>query len=936
MSDILFRRFKPSAGEKLDLLVFVPYPSIPDIEAGQLLTARENDFILDFLEGKEDWGWGVQAVFPARLSDKPKKADYNEVEKDVIDAIVNHAPSVVMSMGEHALKILWPKAKGKVPSINKVRTLPVDLGNGRKLVCTYAPSRHHLWLRTDGRRGLDCTSEFVRAFSLASDIVDGTYTQPSIQRWNVKSMEAVDELEKKMLTLGIRDLSIDIEDRTFIVKGGKAKPHTWAVSHPNYKMPECLTMWHPDNQMDEFGLTFDYLNERGERVYETYTLWPEVQTKEVFHRLLSHKCLDAWNRSYEEQAMWRYHGIDLLDIPGVTIEDPMIYLCAADQSIPGLGLKENAQTKENLPAWDFEILLELERAKSAREVEGGPKVASFGDCDAAIRREYNGWDTYSLRRLVRNYFDTDRFVGLKDDCLTYSFLVERALPFFNDLEREGICVDLDHVNAMLDKYEDLAAGILKWVEEQPEIGKALEGVLEYYAGKGQKLNPGTKNYDTKMRYNPRSPVFIPELIKVTHGGEVPKWYPKTDKGQWSRKNENFAHLAGDTIFNKKYKVLTPVEEKSRAQVFWFMVCQHKQALEAASQFYTILNYTCADSRIHANFRLIKTDTEDADEVAGGAKSGRTSSNPNVQNDKDDVEIKDSFVAPPGYVIAELDFGRAELVVLAYNTGDELFRQWAIEGKDQHLEKGATLWGIANNCSPDFFWKIRSRAQIELLDEVHPEQKPWRDSGKTQNFADVYLQEPKTVAAMYGIPIEECIEAAYLSQQAHPAVYNAKKKLYEQCQNGEMIRTSILGRCRSPYGWRYSEQPVEEFLSFEKEHTKDRNNDNMSIFRSLWNTKIGQADANDITMWKGCDIREKLKAGGWLNPDWVRCHNFIHDSLWFYIKEDYVDTAVPALVSEMSNLTTVPCKGVVGGFDLPLKVSVKVGHTKASLATYKSK
>lgn len=911
--------------DHVDLLVLLPYPTVADVEAGSLFNSPENAFLLEFLQGGT-FSWAVGVVFEAKLEKDPVKKDYEAARPAVLKLIQGAQPTVILSMGGHALNILWPPNKGRVPSVAKIRTLPVDLGSGRSMVCTYAPSRHSLFLKTDGRMGLDCTEEFIRAFSLCNEVIDGTYKAPQMNRRTIRSLEAVLEVEQKMLVNGVTELSVDIEDCTFISRGAKLKPHEWAKKFPDYEMPDCLTMWHDGNQCLEVGFTFDIVTPRG-RVYETYTLLPEVQTLEVFQRLFGRKTLYAWNCSYEENGMFRFHGIDLREDLGCTLEDPMAFLGSADQSVPGLGLKENASAKLNIPSFTVEIDRELDLAKKRRGKEGGPEVASFGDCDGAVRREYNGWDTLALHMLVREYFETPQFESAPDDCLTYGYIIDRFIPYFNAMERQGICVDVEHVNKMLDYYEGIADSILGWIVQQPEVIEAVEGCKRYYQESGKKPSK-------PPCYNPRSPIFVPEFIKVTHGG-IPEWYPKTDKGLLSRSNDSFGLLAKDQVKKDGIHPVVPVEEKTRGELLWHYVLAHKAALEAQSQYWTILNYTRAsDHRIHANWRLTRTDTEDGgDEGTGGAVSGRTSTNPNVQNNKDNEDLKNSFVAPPGFVLAELDFGRAELVTLAYNTGDPLFCQWAIEGKDQHVEKGATLWGISTGSAPEAFWDIRSREDVER-DGLHPDQKPWREAGKTQNFADVYLQEPATVAAIWGLSVDECLTQAILSQEAHPAIYEAKIALYEQCQRGEMIRTSILGRCRSPHGWVPSDQPAEEFLSFDREHSRRKNQHNATIYRSLWNTKIGQADANDITMCKAADIWERLKSGTWLNPEWVLPHNFIHDSNWYYIREDYVDIAVPELIKEMEDLSKVPCRGVKGGFNLPLRVEAKVGYRKGQMTKYK--
>ncbi len=81
-----------------------------------------------------------------------------------------------------------------------------------------------------------------------------------------------------------------------------------------------------------------------------------------------------------------------------------------------------------------------------------------------------------------------------------------------------------------------------------------------------------------------------------------------------------------------------------------------------------------DHRVRSTFALHRTVT------------GRLSSrNPNLQNIKDNPDVKTMFGAPPGRILIEADYKGAELRVMAYLSGDRNLREIFLTGKDLHDE-----------------------------------------------------------------------------------------------------------------------------------------------------------------------------------------------------------------------------------------------------------
>lgn len=127
----------------------------------------------------------------------------------------------------------------------------------------------------------------------------------------------------------------------------------------------------------------------------------------------------------------------------------------------------------------------------------------------------------------------------------------------------------------------------------------------------------------------------------------------------------------------------------------------------------------------------------------GARSGRMScSDPNLQNipraaDSTDGKMaRDCFVAPPGFVLVQLDYSQLELRIAALLSRDEVMAALFKSGMDFHLGTAKMISQIAWGIPPE---------QV---------QKPHRTGAKTVNFALAYGKTDRTLAEELGIPVEQ--------------------------------------------------------------------------------------------------------------------------------------------------------------------------------------
>jgi DNA polymerase-1 len=108
-----------------------------------------------------------------------------------------------------------------------------------------------------------------------------------------------------------------------------------------------------------------------------------------------------------------------------------------------------------------------------------------------------------------------------------------------------------------------------------------------------------------------------------------------------------------------------------------------------------------DGRLHAHF------------IQTGASTGRFSAaNPNLQNIPIKTEkgknIRNAFIASPGFVLASFDYSQIELRVAALMSQDSYFLQAFKEGKDIHTAVAMKVFGVTeDNVTHD----MRRRAKV---------------------------------------------------------------------------------------------------------------------------------------------------------------------------------------------------------------------------------
>jgi len=169
----------------------------------------------------------------------------------------------------------------------------------------------------------------------------------------------------------------------------------------------------------------------------------------------------------------------------------------------------------------------------------------------------------------------------------------------------------------------------------------------------------------------------------------------------------------------------------------------------------LLDLRDEDGRVRTNFTLHITAT------------GRLSSKePNVQNQPSANgvgNIRKSFIAPPGYVLGEIDYSGAELRWLAFLSKDETLLQIFKEGRNLHKETATKMFG------PHF------TKQEKMI-------------AKALNFGIAYGREAPSIADTFNISIDEAQRHIDNWFKAYPGAHDYLQWCADQVELGNYLET----------------------------------------------------------------------------------------------------------------------------------------------------
>jgi DNA polymerase I-like protein with 3'-5' exonuclease and polymerase domains len=309
-----------------------------------------------------------------------------------------------------------------------------------------------------------------------------------------------------------------------------------------------------------------------------------------------------------------------------------------------------------------------------------------------------------------------------------------------------------------------------------------------------------------------------------------------------------------------------------------------------------------------------------DYLIHGTVTGRLSSkNPNLQNIPRGTTsniIKRMFIPPKDHLILEVDYGQAELRVVAEISNDKTMIELFDKGYNIHVATACK----ANDCIEDY----DHIKKVVLKDENHPDNLFWtkqKKRAKVINFGIIYGQTPKMLAESLSLPGDPVTEeeARQFREEwlnLYPGVKRWFKKQERFLKKHGYVK-NIFGRKRRLPGIWDSQIGVQN-----------------KAIRDCINAPI-QGASSDMTQFSSVVIREQVIKNEIIMSDYAEFRNqlyTVHDSLGFYIQPKYIHTVVPQLKAICEN----PQTQKYFGFQMKkvrMKVSAEIGLNWGELKDY---
>lgn len=354
------------------------------------------------------------------------------------------------------------------------------------------------------------------------------------------------------------------------------------------------------------------------------------------------------------------------------------------------------------------------------------------------------------------------------------------------------------------------------------------------------------------------------------------------------------------------------------------------------------------NRLYPNFNITKT-----------ATSRLSSSNPNLQNvpSKGPMAkaIQGCFVAPEGWKCVQIDFSQLEIYVVAWLSGDEKMTKDLLSGVDFHCLRLSWASSLAQNKTYEEIYDLSKVQEV-------PEWSLKRSKAKTISYQKAYGASYKSLARTTGLE-EDLVKEIFdkedkiywrvkgfndhvfsqVEQTAEPSHANHIPEVLKKggvngkrfnkegfellpIQQGDKIHfdesySRHCGYYQSVTGKRYA---FEEYARVNKDGS-------IRVGFSPTQTKNYQIQgtASDIQAVTSAALLPLLLK----HSDKVQFINEIHDSKWFYVKEEFIDLIVPKLCAILEATPALFKKYL--GIEMPFHVPVdaEIGDNFAELQTY---
>lgn len=302
----------------------------------------------------------------------------------------------------------------------------------------------------------------------------------------------------------------------------------------------------------------------------------------------------------------------------------------------------------------------------------------------------------------------------------YSELLIPAANFLSRVEQNGCLINAKYLDDLDKKYRVLLEGIMDEIETL---------AAPYWDPELYKAQTGAKSASAKFK--PGSPAQMAWMVF-----DRLKLRPRIKKGRSTGKD-----------------ILNSIED---APLLIKKVLEYRTVQKEHSTYVLgLLDLRDEDGRVRTNFTLHITAT------------GRLSSKePNVQNQPSANgvgNIRKAFIAPPGYILGEIDYSGAELRWLAFLSRDETLLKIFREGRNLHKETATKMFG------PHF------TKQEKMI-------------AKALNFGIAYGREAGSIADTFNISLDEAQSHIDNWFKAYPGAHAYLEWCAKQVELGNYLET----------------------------------------------------------------------------------------------------------------------------------------------------
>ena len=428
-----------------------------------------------------------------------------------------------------------------------------------------------------------------------------------------------------------------------------------------------------------------------------------------------------------------------------------------------------------------------------------------------------------------------------------------------------------------------------------------------------------------------------ELVEVT-GFNLPRKYTTESKVVGRYKTDT-------GVIEKIYKNSSNEAAKEYCGLQKEAMTYHKMSSTYLGAF---LNLSILE-RLYPNFNTTAT-----------ATSRLSSSNPNLQNVPSKSEmakkIQGLFVAPTGWQCVQIDFSQLEIYILAWLSDDQQMTKDLLNGIDFHCLRMSWCSSMAEGKSYEEIVHLAKKEGV----------KEWvikRNQAKQISYQKAYGAGARSLAESTGLLEDDVKELMEKEDRIYYKVKGYNEHVLRTVENNTEYSTKMgipsyllrggvngkrfdaqgyellpikqgdnvtyeqglrrnIGFYQSPTGKRYA---FEEYGSFDR-----RGNLRQNFSPTQTKNYQVQGTASDVQAATSAALLEVLLT----HSDKIQFINEIHDSKWFYIKEEYLNIIVPQVCNLMEAVPHLFKKYL--GVDVPFKfpVDAEVGENFAELTAFK--